>query len=110
MEQLAAAFAKALPHRRTAVAGSRGALDEGWINADHMVDLTGRRVAPDLYIACGIRGTLQHFGAMEQSRCVVAINRNPEAPIFRHAHYGIVGDVAEVIPALIQALENDRLA
>lgn len=110
IEELAAAFARAWPQRRVAVAGSRGALDEGWISAERMVDITGQRVAPDLYVACGIRGTLHHFAGMERSRCIVAINHNPDAPIFRHADFGIVGDVAEVIPALIRVLEDSRLA
>jgi electron transfer flavoprotein alpha subunit len=106
VEDLATAFAQRYPQRRVAVAGSRGAVDEGWIGQDRMVDMTGQVVAPDLYIACGIRGTFLHFGAMEKARCIVAINRNREAPIFKHADYGIVGDVAEVIPALVEALER----
>lgn len=106
LEQLAQAFARKMPHRRIAVAGSRGALDEGWISEALMVDMTGHVVAPDLYVACGIRGSFQHFGATEKARCIVAINHNRDAPIFKHADYGIVGDVAEVIPALIAALEG----
>lgn len=104
VEDLATAFARAMPQKRIAIAGTRGALDEGWITADRMVDLTGAVVAPDLYVACGIRGGFQHFAATEKARCIVAINRNPEAPIFKHADYGLVGDVAEMIPALIEAL------
>ncbi|MFZ2489508.1 MAG: electron transfer flavoprotein subunit alpha/FixB family protein [Anaerolineae bacterium] len=106
VEELAAAMAQRLPHKAIAVAGSRGALDEGWITRDHMVDLVGHTVAPALYIALGVRGTFQHFGATEGARCIVAVNHNPDAPIFKHADYGIVGEVEEVIPALIEALGN----
>ena len=105
VEDLAAALARKYPQRHIAVAGSRGALDSGWIDEDRMVDMTGHVVAPDLYIACGISGTFQHFGAIEKARCVVAVNHNPGAPIFKQADYGLVGDVAELIPALIEALE-----
>ncbi|MER2600526.1 MAG: electron transfer flavoprotein subunit alpha/FixB family protein [Caldilineales bacterium] len=104
VEELAAAMAQRLPHKAIAVAGSRGALDEGWIDRKHMIDMTGQSVAPALYIACGIRGTFQHFGATEKARCLVAINHNPDAPIFKQADYGIVGEVEEIIPALIEAL------
>lgn len=108
VEDLAAAFARKMPQKKIAVAGSRGAVDEGMVAPEYMVDLTGhhRQVAPELYIACGIRGAFQHFAAAERARCIVAINRNPEAPIFKHADYGIVGEVEDVIPALIEALEN----
>jgi electron transfer flavoprotein alpha subunit len=106
IEELAAAMARKLPQKAIAVAGSRGAVDEGWIDRKRMVDLTGHAVAPALYIACGIRGTFQHFGATEKARCIVAINHNPDAPIFKHADYGIVGEVEEVIPALIEALQR----
>jgi electron transfer flavoprotein alpha subunit len=106
IEELAAAVARQLPHKAIAVAGSRGAVDEGWIGPEHMVDLTGHTVAPALYVACGIRGTFQHFGATEKARCIVAINHNPDAPIFKHADYGIVGEVEEIIPALIEVLES----
>ncbi|HIQ06443.1 MAG TPA: electron transfer flavoprotein subunit alpha/FixB family protein [Anaerolineae bacterium] len=88
------------------VAGSRGAYDEGWIGREQMVDITGVRVAPSLYVACGISGTIQHYAAIEKAWCVVAINRNPDASIFRHADYGIVGDVSDVIPALVDALSS----
>jgi electron transfer flavoprotein alpha subunit len=106
IEELAAAFARALPRMQVAVAGSRGAVDAGLIDHDYMVDMTQHKVAPKLYVACGIQGTFQHFGAIEGARCVVAINHNREAPIFKHADYGIVGEVEEVIPALIEALQN----
>jgi electron transfer flavoprotein alpha subunit len=108
IEDLAAAFARKMPQKKIAVAGSRGAVDEGMVGPEYMVDLTGhhRSVAPELYIACGVRGTFQHFAAAETARCIVAINHNPDAPIFKHADYGIVGEVEEVIPALIEALER----
>ncbi|MEA3337282.1 MAG: electron transfer flavoprotein subunit alpha/FixB family protein [Chloroflexota bacterium] len=105
VEELAQAFSRYLPHRTIAIAGSRGALDEGWIERHRMVDMTGQIVDPSLYIACGIRGTLQHFGAMEKSACIVAINRNPRAPILQQADFGIVGKVEEIIPALIEVLD-----
>jgi len=107
IDELAAAFASAMPQRRITTAGSRGAFDEGWIERERMVDMTAATVAPELYLACGIRGTFQHFGATERAGAVVAINRNPDAPIFKHADYGIVGDVAEVIPALIAEIHNE---
>lgn len=106
LEELAAAFARKYPQKAIAVAGTRGAVDEGWIDRKHMVDITGHRVAPTLYIACGVRGTFQHFAACEKARCIVAINHNPDAPIFKHADFGIVGKVEEVIPALIEALSS----
>ncbi|HNS02237.1 MAG TPA: electron transfer flavoprotein subunit alpha/FixB family protein [Anaerolineae bacterium] len=106
IEELAAALARRLPHKAIALAGSRGAYDEGWIGPQQMVDLTGHTVAPALYVAVGIRGTFQHFGATEKARCIVAINHNPDAPIFKHADYGIVGEVEEVIPALIEVLDS----
>ena len=90
------------------VAGSRGAVDEGLIGEERMVDLVGQRVAPDLYIACGISGQMQHNAAIENARMVVAINHNPKAPIFKVADVGLVGDVAEIIPALINAIRDQK--
>ncbi len=83
------------------VAGSRGAVDEGWIGQDKQIGMTGQTVKPDLYIACGVSGAIQHYLGMQDAGFVVAINRDKDAPIMKSANIGVVGDSQEIITALI---------